>query len=69
MQHGNPPMEAQNNQVDAADNEEDKENAVAFSFIVTRPTVLLKDGPSTKKLSASKSVRCSYFLHLLIISL
>jgi hypothetical protein len=27
-----------------------------FAFVVTRPTVLLQDGPSSKKLSASKSV-------------
>jgi hypothetical protein len=27
-----------------------------FSYIVTRPTTFLKDGPSTKKVSASKSV-------------
>jgi len=31
--------------------------AAHFSFIITRPTVLLNDGPATKKLSASKSVR------------
>lgn len=29
----------------------------AFSYIVTRPTAFLKDGPSVKKVSASKSVR------------
>lgn len=27
-----------------------------FRFIVTRPSVLLQDGPSSKKLAASKSV-------------
>lgn len=29
-----------------------------FRFIVSRPSVLLQDGPSSKKLSASKSVCC-----------
>jgi hypothetical protein len=43
---------------DGDDDNVDKETPSAhFSFIVTRATVLLKDGPSTKKLAASKSVR------------
>lgn len=29
---------------------------VGFSYIVTRPSIVLRDGPSTKKLAASKSV-------------
>lgn len=31
-----------------------------FPYIVTRPTNALRDGPSTKKLAASKSVRTQY---------
>jgi hypothetical protein len=31
-----------------------------FSYIVTRPTSFLKDGPSTKKVMASKSVRYQF---------
>ena len=27
-----------------------------FSFIITRPTVLVRDGPSSRKLAASRSV-------------
>jgi hypothetical protein len=39
-------------------NSEEKENeAPKFAFIVTRPPALLRDGPSTRKLSASRSVR------------
>ena len=53
--------------IDDGDGSEDEENEdgketpsmppANFSFIVTRATVLLKDGPSTKTLAASKSVR------------
>jgi hypothetical protein len=45
------------------DNEEEPDGketpslSANFSFIVTRATVLLKDGSSTKTLAASKSVR------------
>jgi hypothetical protein len=46
------------------ENEENKDGketppllSANFSFIVTRATVLLKDGSSTKTLAASKSVR------------
>jgi hypothetical protein len=43
---------------DDEENKDGKETPSAnFSFIVTRATVLLKDGPSTKTLAASKSVR------------
>ena len=31
------------------------ESKPSFSFLITRPTVLIKDGPSIKKLAASKS--------------
>jgi hypothetical protein len=39
------------------DGKETPSTPANFSFIVTRATVLLKDGPSTKTLLASKSVR------------
>lgn len=38
-----------------------------FSFIVTRPTVLLRDGPSSRKLSASRSVRAIEYYRLISI--
>lgn len=37
-------------------NEDGNTTTPHFAFVVTRPTVLLQDGPSSKKLSASKSV-------------
>lgn len=52
---------------DEEDDDDGKENSVAddtveqqarFAYIITRPTAFLTDGPSTKKVSASKSVRC-----------
>jgi hypothetical protein len=46
---------------DQDNDDDDKEPTTAdFSFIVTRATVLLKDGPPSKKLAASKSVRSIY---------
>jgi hypothetical protein len=46
--------------INAQHNSHEKENASpnckpSFSFLITRPTVLIKDGPSIKKLAASKS--------------
>lgn len=38
-------------------NEDEEFVRAHFSYIITRPTALLKDGPSTKKVAASKSVR------------
>jgi hypothetical protein len=54
---------------DEEDNEDGKETpslpSANFSFIVTRATVLLKDGPSTKTLAASKSVRIVLYYHVM----
>ena len=36
---------------------DDVEHRASFSYIITRPTAFLKDGPSVKKVAASKSVR------------
>jgi hypothetical protein len=39
-------------------NGEETQHALAeFAYIITRPTSFLKEGPSMKKVSASKSVR------------
>ena len=35
-----------------------------FAYILTRPTTLLKDGPSTRTVSASRSVRTTKLLFL-----
>ena len=42
---------------DTKENSKEDEQRASFSYIITRPTAFLKDGPSTKKVSASKSVR------------
>jgi hypothetical protein len=43
----------------ASDKENCRRNSrshkLPFSFVVTRPTIMIKDGPSRKKLAASKS--------------
>jgi hypothetical protein len=46
------------------ENNENIADSAKFAYIVTRPTTYLKDGPSVKKVSASKSVRFAslYFL-------
>lgn len=36
---------------------DDVEHRASFAYIITRPTAFLKDGPSVKKVAASKSVR------------
>lgn len=37
------------------DDDHSKEQLPGFSFIITRPTVLLRDGPSSRKLAPSRS--------------
>jgi len=49
--------------------QESIENSSSFKFIVTRPTVFLRDGPSKKKLAASKSVSLYLILKRLVPSL
>lgn len=42
----------------------EQEDKIPFPYIVTRPTLVLRDGPSTKKLAASKSVGTIIYRHM-----